>query len=65
MTSKSRGYKFVILFVQFFLQDTALVHHVRILTQTDQNPRRYNLQSTQSLYTGAFEVLGVDDIPSI
>ena len=31
MTSKSRGYKLVILFVHFLLQDTGLVHQVSIL----------------------------------
>ena len=31
MTSKSRGYKLVILFVDFLLQDSCLVHQVIIL----------------------------------
>ena len=31
MTSKSRGYKRVILFVHFLLQDTGLVHQISIL----------------------------------
>ena len=52
MTSKSRGYKLVILFVHFLLQDTGLVHQVSILinpeTKTDQI--RWLLKALSSLF---------------
>ena len=37
MTSESRGYKLVILFVHFLLQDTGLVHQVSILINAETN----------------------------